>query len=296
VNIHLTIEYTIDAISLGSLFALFSLGVGLLFGIMRLINFAHGELIMIGAFGLTFIVGPPWPIRILLVLGLVVVAAVAMERVAFRYARGADPDTLLVTSFAISFLLQNLAILLFGALPRSVALYPFLTDSVHIGTYTIPIIEIVTVGVTAALLISVSVFLNRTRIGVQMRAAAENFTMARLLGVRANTVIATAFALSGLLAGVAAIILVQQTGIVQPTIGVSPVLAAFVATIVGGLGSLTAAVAGGYFLGGLTVALQALLPLTLRSYRDAFVFGIVLLVLVLRPQGLLVHRSTYTRV
>ncbi|MDX6409379.1 MAG: branched-chain amino acid transport system permease protein [Gaiellaceae bacterium] len=295
-NVHLIIEYTIDGISLGSLFALFSLGIGLLFGIMRLINFAHGELIMIGAYGFTFIVSPPWPIRILIVLGLVVIAAVAMERVAFRYARGADPDTLLVTSFAISFLLQNLAILVFGALPRSVALYPFLTDSVHVGTYTIPTIEFVTVGTTAVLLVSVGAFLNRTRIGVQMRASAENFTMARLLGVRANTVIATAFALSGLLAGAAAFILVEQTGIVQPTIGVSPVLAAFVATILGGLGSLTGAVMGGFFLGGLTVALQALLPLAVRSYRDAFVFGIVLLVLVLRPQGLLVHRSTYVRV
>jgi branched-chain amino acid transport system permease protein len=296
VNVHLIIEYTIDGLSLGSLFALFSLGIGLLFGIMHLINFAHGELIMIGAYGLTFIVSPPWPIRILVVLGLVIAAAVAMERVAFRYARGADPDTLLVTSFAISFLLQNVAILLFGALPRSVALYPFLTDSVHIGTYVIATIDIVTVSVTAVLLISFGAFINRTRMGVQMRAAAENFTMARLLGVRADTVIATAFALSGLLAGVAAFILVEQTGIVQPTIGVNPVLAAFVATILGGLGSLTGAVVGGYFLGGLTVALQALLPLTLRSYRDAFVFGIVLLVLVLRPQGLLVHRSTYTRV
>lgn len=295
-NVHLTIEYAIDGISLGSLFALFSLGIGLLFGIMRLINFAHGELIMIGAFAFSFIVGLPWPIRILVVVGLTMLAAVGMERVAFRYARGADPDTLLVTSFALSFLLQNLAILLFGGLPRSVAIYPFLTDSVHVGTFTIPTIEIVTVGVTAVLLVSFGAFLNRTRIGVQMRAAAENFTMARLLGVRANTVIATAFALSGLLAGVAAIILVQQTGIVQPTIGVTPVLAAFVATILGGLGSLTGAVVGGYFLGGLTVALQALLPLSVRSYRDAFVFGIVLLVLVLRPQGLLVHRSTYTRV
>jgi branched-chain amino acid transport system permease protein len=295
-NVHLTIEYVIDGISLGSLYALFALGIGLLFGIMRLINFAHGELMMIGAYGLFFIVSPPWPIRILIILGLTVFAALLMERVAFRPARGADPDTLLVTSFAVSFLLQNLAILIFGALPRGVALWPFLTRSVQIGSYSIPNIDLVTVGVTVALLFGFGIFLARTRLGVQMRAAAENFKMARLLGVRANTVIATAFALSGLLAGVASIILVQQTGIIQPTIGVTPVLAAFVATILGGLGSLTGAVVGGYFLGAITVALQATLPLAFRSYRDAFVFGAVLLVLVLRPQGLLVHRSTYTRV
>jgi len=295
-NVHLVIEYAIDGVSLGSLYALFALGIGLLFGIMRLINFAHGELIMIGAYALFFIVSPPWPVRIAAILGITVFAALAMERVAFRPARGADPDTLLITSFAVSFLLQNLAILSFGALPRSVAIAPFLTGSVRIGSYSIPNIDLVTVGVTAFLLLVLGLFLARTRLGVQMRAAAENFTMARLLGVRADTVIATAFALSGLLAGVAAIILTQQTGIIEPTIGVAPVLAAFVATILGGLGSLVGAVVGGYFLGGLTVALQATLPLALRSYRDAFVFAAVLLVLVLRPQGLLVHRSTFQRV
>jgi branched-chain amino acid transport system permease protein len=295
-NVHLVVEYTIDGLSLGSLYALFSLGIGLLFGIMRLINFAHGELMMIGAYAFLFITSPPWPVRVLLVVGLTVIAALAMERVAFRPARGADPDTLLITSFAVSFLLQNLAILIFGALPRGATIWPFLTRSVKVGSYTIPNIDLVTVGVTAGLLAAVGMFLARSRVGVQMRAAAENFTMARLLGVRANTVIASAFALSGLLAGAASIILVQQTGLISPTIGVTPVLAAFVATILGGLGSLTGAVIGGYFLGGVTVALQATLPFAFRSYRDAFVFGAVLLVLVLRPQGLLVHRSTFTRV
>jgi branched-chain amino acid transport system permease protein len=295
-NTHLIIEYTINGVSLGSLYALFALGIGLLFGIMRLINFAHGELMMIGAYGLCFIVSPPWPVRVAIILGLTIAFALAMERLAFRPARGADPDTLLITSFAVSFLLQNLAILFFGALPRSVAIWPFLTRSVHIGSYSIQNIDLVTVGVTVVLLFAFGLFLGRTRLGVQMRAAAENFTMARLLGVRADTVIAVAFAMSGLLAGVASIILVQQTGIIEPTIGVTPVLAAFVATILGGLGSLVGAVIGGYFLGAITVALQATLPLAFRSYRDAFVFGAVLLVLVLRPQGLLVHRSTFTRV
>lgn len=293
---HLTVEYVIDGASLGSLYALFALGIGLLFGMMRLINFAHGELLMIGAYGLLFITSPPWPVRIAAVLALTVFAALVMERVAFRPARGADPDTLLVTSFAVSFLLQNLAILIFGGLPRSVALWPFLSRSQHVGSYDIPNIDLVTVGVTAVLLAGFGAFVARTRIGIQMRAAAENFTMARLVGVRADTVIATAFGLSGLLAGVAAIVLVEQTGIIEPTIGVSPVLAAFVATILGGLGSLSGAVIGGYFVGAITVALQATLPLAFRSYRDAFVFGAVLLVLVVRPQGLLVHRSTFQRV
>ena len=146
------------------------------------------------------------------------------------------------------------------------------------------------------LLISFGLFLKKTRLGVQMRAAAEDFPMARLLGVRANTVIAAAFALSGLLAGVAAILLVAQTGTLTPTMGVTPVLVAFVATIIGGLGSLGGAVIGGFALGTLTVTLQAELPLALRAYRDAFVFGGVIAILVFRPNGLLGAKSRVQRV
>src|SRR5260370_2249413 len=125
-NVHLTIAYVIDGISLGSLYALFALGIGLLFGIMRLINFAHGELMMIGAYGLFFIVSPPWPVRVLLILGLTIFAALLMERVAFRPARGADPDTLLVTPFAVSFLLPTLPLLIFRAFPPAAPLSPSL--------------------------------------------------------------------------------------------------------------------------------------------------------------------------
>ena len=173
-----------------------------------------------------------------------------MERVAFRPARGADADTLLVTSFAVSFLLQNLAILVFGALPRSVAHLavpdPLASTSAATRCRTSTSSPSVSPPCCSS---AFGLFLGRTRIGVQMRAAAENFTMARLLGVRANTVIATPFALSGLLAASRRSSSSQQTGIIQPTIGVTPVLAAFVATILGGLGSLVGAVLGGYFLG-----------------------------------------------
>ena len=139
-------------------------------------------------------------------------------------------------------------------------------------------------------------FLTRTRIGVQMRAAAEDFRMARLLGVRANRVIATAFAISGLAAALAAFVLVAQTGTVSPTMGLSPVLVGFVAMVLGGMGSLRGAVLGGYVLGVVTVALQSYLPLEMRFYRDAFAYTVVILVLLVRPQGLVVARSTTQRV
>jgi branched-chain amino acid transport system permease protein len=292
-----TIQYIIDGFSLGSLYALFALGIALVFGIMGLINFAHGELIMAGGYTLVVFANPSAALRILLVIVIVIVLALAMERVAFRPIRRADPETMLVTSFAVSFLLQSLAILIFGGLPQSVKpLSGIASQTFDVGGVHVQYLDVLAVATTVAIVIALGVFLGRTAIGVQMRAAAENFTTARLMGVKANTVIATAFALSGFLAAVACMFLVAQTGIVEPSMGLAPVLGAFIATIIGGLGSVPGAVLGGYLLGAITVALQVALPLNLRPYRDAFVFAAVIAILILRPQGLLVARSQYKRV
>jgi branched-subunit amino acid ABC-type transport system permease component len=290
----LVVQHAIDAISLGSLYALFALGIALIFGIMRLINFAHGELVMAGAFAVVLIPLPA-PVLIPITLVLVVALALAMERIAFRPVRDASAATLLITSFALSFLLQNVAALIWGSTPRATDFAAGLGSTFAVGSIEIQKLDVVTVGVTLALLLALSVFLRATTIGTQMRAAAEDFRTARVLGIRANNVIAAAFALSGLLAGVAAILLTAQTGSVSPTIGVNVVLFAFIATIVGGMGSLPGAVLGGFSIGALTVTLQAALPLEFRPYRDAFVFGAVLAVLVARPQGLMPARSTAAR-
>jgi branched-chain amino acid transport system permease protein len=293
---HTLIQNAIDAVSFGSLYALFALGIALIFGIMNLINFAYGELIMIGGFTLVFLGHPGWPLLILATIGVTVVFALAMERVAFRPVRGADPITLLVTSFAISYLLQNLAQVIFGSVPRTTNLSTSLAQSFSIGGIYISKLDVITVVVTLLLLAGLGLFLGKTRSGVQMRAAAEDFRTARTLGVNANRVIATAFALSGVLAGTAAILLVAETGVVTPTIGAGPVLIAFIATILGGLGTLRGAVLGAFILGVITVALQAYLPLELRYYRDAFAYAAVIAMLLARPQGLIVAKSTISRV
>ena len=293
---HQLIQNAIDALSFGSLYALFALGIALIFGIMGLINFAHGELIMAGGFALVFLGHPGWPLLVLGTLGITVVFALATERIAFRPVRGADPITLLVTSFAVSYLLQNLAQVIFGSVPKTTNLSTSLAESFSIGGVYIAKLDVVTVVATVVLLTGLGLFLGKTRIGVQMRAAAEDFRMARVLGVNANRVIATAFALSGVLAGVAAILLVAQTGVVTSTIGSAPVLVAFIATVLGGIGSLRGAVLGGFILGIITVALQAYLPLELRYYRDAFAYGAVIVMLLARPQGLIVAKSIVTRV
>jgi branched-chain amino acid transport system permease protein len=290
------IQNLINAISLGSLYALIALGMALIFGIMRLVNFAHGELLTVGGYFLVLAAGPPWPVLLLASLVVVAVFALGMERVAFRPVRKADPATLLVTSFAVSFFIQNLAMLVFGPLPRTTTVSQALIKSWSIGDISVARRDALTVVATAALLAGLGIFLTRTRLGVQMRAAAEDFSMARLLGVRVNKVIATAFAISGMVAAVAAFVLVSQTGTVSPTMGLQPVLVGFVAMVLGGMGSLRGAVLGGFVLGFVTVALQSYLPLELRFYRDAFAYAAVILLLLVRPQGLIVARSTTQRV
>jgi branched-chain amino acid transport system permease protein len=292
----IVLQHVIDAITFGSQYALYALGIALIFGIMGLINFAHGELIMVGAYTIVLIGHPSWPVVIFGTVVVSVVFALAMERVAFRPLRGASPATLLIASFAVSYLLQNLAILIEQSAPKGTSVSPWLSQSFDVGSLSIPKLDVVTVGVTVALLTLLGFFLARTRIGVQMRAAAEDFRMARILGVKANTVIATAFAISGLLAGIGAYLLVAQTGEVSPGMGSNPVLYAFVATVLGGMGSLRGAVLGGYVFGAIFEALQAYLPTSLASYRDAFAFAAVIVVLLLRPQGLIVARSVVTRV
>ncbi len=290
------VQYTIDALSLGSLYALFALGVALIFSVMRLINFAHGELLMVGAYAtvvcgaLAFV-----PLAAVVILACVVTALV-IERVAFRPVRGADPETMLVTSFAVSFFLQSLAEVIFGPTARSVSLLPGLNSTVAIGGIFLSKLSLAVIAVTAVLLIALTLFLERTTIGLQMRAAAEDFRTARILGVAANRVIAVAFALSGALAGVASLLVVAQQGSIEPQLGFSIVLIAFVATVIGGMGSLVGAVTGGMVLGALTIVLNVTLPQSLAPFRDAFLYAIVFLVLIFRPQGIVASRAHRGRV
>lgn len=290
------VQHIVDALSAGSLYALLALGIALIFGIVQLVNFAYGELIMVTGYVLVLLAGAPLIVMLPLGIAAAVLLSLGTERLAFRPVRGADPATLLVTSFAVSYLLQNIALLSFGSLTKTANVLPGLTQTVQIWGVNLSRLDLVVIVVTIGLLVAFTEFLRRTTTGTQMRAAAEDFEMARLLGVRANRVIAVAFALSGVLAGVAAIALIAKTGSVTPTVGVNVALFGFIAVILGGMGSLGGAVLGGYVLGVLNVVLQIALPESLRAYRDAFLFTAVLALLVLRPQGLIVAASRRTRV
>lgn len=300
------LQVLVDAVALGSLFALVALAIGLVFGVMRLINFAQGDYVTIGAYALvvpTASLTPPlllgaWPTPLMIagVMFVVVILALATERVAFRPLRDTNPATLLISSFAVSYFLQHLIMLVHTGRPKSVGIGQGLTTPVDVFGLRVPGIQIVTMAVTAVLLVALVVFLRRTPMGIQMRAAAENFQMARLLGVPANRVIALAFLISGLLAGTVSLLLIVQTGTLDMRMGLMPVIFAFFATVIGGMGSLAGAALGGFLVGVASVLLQAYLPVELRAFRDAFVFGLVIVILLVRPQGLIVIGAARERV
>jgi branched-chain amino acid transport system permease protein len=282
------LQFLINALSLGGLYALMALGLVIVYGILRLVNFAYGELIMVGGYTLLVLgVGPlPWLIVAAISVGMAVITSLLLERVAFRPVRAASGTTMLITSFAVSALLQNSAILFVSPRAKAVDVPSFFTENFSVGDLLISKGNVASLVVSLVMLGLLTLFLRRTMLGIALRAAADDFVMTRLVGIRANQVIATAFALSGCLAGVVALFWIGRLGSIGPFVGSTPVLIAFVAAVVGGMESLTGAVLGGYVLGFLTVGLQLLLPQSLLDYRQAFVFAVVLLVLLFRPQGL----------
>jgi branched-chain amino acid transport system permease protein len=290
------VQTLVDAVSLGSLYALTALGIGLIFGVMRLINFAHGELITISAYAFLALFGMPVPVMLFGGILTAVILALLTERAAFRPLRSADPTTLLISSFAVSFFLQKLLILVVGSRLKGLDLLPELNRQTEFLGVRLQMLQIVTIGVSAVLVAGLTWFLKATRLGLHMRAAAEDFRMARVLGVRANSVIAMAFALSGVLAAAVSCLIVVQTGTVQPRMGVQLVIIAFVGTVIGGLGSLPGAALGGFLVGAASILLQALLPPDLRAFREAFVFIAVALILLFRPQGLIPARGLKERI
>jgi branched-chain amino acid transport system permease protein len=285
---HELVQNMINGASLGSTYALLALGLALVYSIMGLINFAHGELFTIGGYVMWFAFEKhvPWEAVLVLTPLACAVAAMLMERIAFRPLRGASLVTLLITSFAVSYFLQTVFQIGISAAPEGIQLPGWVNDTVHVGSYTIASVKLVTTGVTLVALALLTLFLRRTLLGVSMRAAAEDFQIVRLMGVRANRVVTLAFGLSGALAGIAALLFFATTAAVDPPTGTPLVINAFIAVILGGLGSLSGAVLGGFVLGFAEVLFTARLPGSSSEFANAFVLLVVIGLLLLRPQGL----------
>ncbi len=287
------VQQVINALAFGAEYALLALGLAIVFSIMGLVNFAHGEIIAVGGYTMValgaLMIGNPY-----IVIASAVVAAmfasVMLERFAFRPVRYADPTTGLLTAFGVSMILQNLFLLFVSPRPIAVTSLYFLDWPVNLFGVQVSSLQLFETGATALVIVALMLFLRRTTLGIAMRAAALDFEMVRLVGIRANRVFAVAFLVSGLLAGLACIFIMARRGSVDPHMGFNPVLKAFVACVVGGFGSLPGAVLGGFILGAVEVAMLVLLPQEYGGMKDAFVFGIIALLLIWRPNGILSPR------
>jgi branched-chain amino acid transport system permease protein len=284
----------VNALSLGSVYALLAIGVAAVFAVVGLINFAHGEVLTLSGFAMLLAANAGWPWETFIPVAILTgaVAAVLMERIAFRPVRDAPPVTLLLTSLGLSLIIQSALLLWRGPRPETINMPDFTQSTLHIGGVVVHWLDIATILTTLVALAGLNLFLRKSVRGLAMRASSEDFTMTRMMGVRANTVITASFAVSGVLAGIAAFFyLGATTGQVGYDYGFNLLLKGFVAAVIGGLGSLSGAVLGGFIVAGLEVFLQITLPADQTPYSAAIVFGIVILVLLFRPQGIVGARG-----
>jgi branched-chain amino acid transport system permease protein len=287
-----------DAVSLGGIYALIAVGIGLVFGVLRLVNFAYGQLIMAGAFALALASGWGWPVwgGILLCFAVVVALSQLMDRLVFRPLRGHSPAVMLVATFAVAFLLQNVALLWFGALGRVAGSLAGLNRPWVIGGVDIRKISVVSVVVAAACLLLLQLLLERTSVGLHMRAAAMDFATSRLLGVRANRVIGSAVLVSGLFAAVVAVLMTVQQPVVTSDFALQDTIVVLAGVVLGGLNRPVPATLGGFSIGFASGLLGGALPTGQSQYLNSFLFAAVILVLLVRPNGLFTrHGGTAQR-
>ncbi len=284
------LQQLINGLSLGSVYALVAIGYSIVYGILRLINFAHGDILMIGVYAALFLVvswNAPFILAFAAAMGVAALIGMMVERVAYRPLREATEEATLITSLAVSIFIENLGVMTVSAQPRAFNVPEGLGVIHQVGSVTFTNMNLLVVGLTALSLLALTLFVTRTDLGIAMRACADNLGAARLMGININVVVTAAFAIGSGLAAVAGLMLAGQYGRIDPLMGFVPGLKAFVAAVIGGIGNLPGAALGGYFLGLSEILLVGLLPPEFSAYRDAFVFLILILVLLIRPSGLL---------
>ncbi len=286
-----------NGLILGSMYALIAIGFSMIYGIVRLINFAHGDIFTIGAFttlaSLVFL-NLPFPLAVVVVLIAGAVCGMVIERIAFRPMRGSPQVTGFIASLAVAIILENLAVMTISAQPRTFLVPEYLNTLVALGPVTVRVIDLAIVALSIVLMVALVIFVGFTRVGIAMRATAENYDVARLMGINIDRMIMFAFAIGSGLAAVGGLMWGSKYGQISPLMGLLPGLKAFIAAVIGGVGSIPGAVLGGYVLGLSEVLFVGLLPPEHSGFRNAFVFGALILVLLVMPNGLL-GKPTETR-
>lgn len=282
-------QQMVNGLSLGSLYALIAIGYTMVYGILRLINFAHGDLIMVSAYVAVMGVGWfrwPWPLAATMAVITTGILGVMLELGAYRPLRHAPRISLLISAIAASFFLENVALVIVGGIPRPFPVPAWISGSLVLGETFIPRLSLVIPVITAVLLAGLFLLLHRTQVGRAMRALAYDLETTGLMGVNVNRVISLAFLVGSLLAGGGGLLWALKYPQINPFMGIMPGLKAFIAAVLGGIGNLAGAVVGGLLLGLLEVMLVALFP-AWSGYRDALAFVLLIVILLVRPTGLL---------
>ena len=275
----------INGLNIGSIYALIALGYTMVYGIAKLINFAHGDVIMVGAY-ISFIsmkFGLPWWLAVIISIVACAVLGVVMEKVAYKPLRNASRISLLITAIGISYLLQNLFQLIFGANPQPY--HAFITlPALNLGGISIQAIYYITFSVSVLLMILLTLFVNKTTMGKAMRAVSEDEGAAKLMGINVDTTISLTFAIGCALAAIAGILYANCYPMINPTLGSLPGIKAFIAAVLGGIGSIPGAVIGAFILGMVEAMTKAYIS---SQLTDTIVFAILILMLVFKPAGIL---------
>jgi len=283
-----------NALSLGSLYALIAIGYTMVYGILRLINFAHGDVFMLGAyfaFYLATAIALPWGAAFIVALGLTALFGMGLERIAYRPLRDSPKISIMISAIGASFLIENLGVVIFGGRPKSFPSIPLFDTVIHFGSVSVLSVSLFIPVITAVILVIVLWIVNGTKTGLSMRAVSTDLDAARLMAIDVDKTISFTFGLGSLLAGLGGIMWTMKYPQLNPLMGFMPGLKCFIAAVIGGIGNIQGAVLGGFLLGIIEIMIVAFLP-ELTGYRDAFAFVFLIIILLAKPAGLLGKNQT----
>lgn len=293
-TIELFLQNLANGIAVGSLYALIAVGYTMVYGILRLINFAHGDIFMMSAYFVFFGIAVfqiPWYFSCIFVVVLTAILGMLIERVAYRPLRDAPKDSVLVSAIGVSFLLENLATYVFSGKPKAFPDILGMMSTVDIGSVSIQKVSLIVPLVLIVCMAILLFIINKTKLGMAMRAVSKDYEIARVMGININMVIAATFGIGSSLAAVGVIFWGMKYPQVSPLMGVMPGLKCFIAAVIGGIGNIKGAVLGGFILGLIEIMLIAFFqPLT--GYRDAFAFILLIVILLVKPTGLIGEKTT----
>jgi len=289
VTIDILLQHITNALSLGSLYALIAIGYTMVYGILRLINFAHGDIFMLGgyaAFYLITLLFMPWWVGFIVAFGITGILGIGLERVAYKPLRTSPKISIMISAIGASFFIESLATVIFGGRPKGFPVPEIFNKVVHLGAVSVVNVSLLIPVLTAALLVVLLVIINKTKTGMAMRAVSKDIAAARLMGIDVNRIVSFTFGTGSVLAAIGGVMWAMKYPQLNPTMGMIPGLKCFIAAVVGGIGNISGAVLGGLLMGFLEIMIIAFLP-TLTGYRDAFAFVLLIIVLMVKPSGLL---------